>query len=291
MDTLKIGLCCGTLLNAGLIELIETAGRHGFPTITVRPAAFASALEQGYTEKALRRRLTDAGVQVTMVDALTEGLPGLSTLDISDPKLRALLPSDVFFPPDQDTCLHAAEALEASFINVTHFGRKPVPLEEMTGAIGAVCRRARARGLQVALEFVPGTGLPDLVSADVVARSCGEPNCRITLDPWHLDRSGGSVEDVVRLLPGSLAGVQLCDRIPEQPGDVYVPMSGRIMPGEGQLPLVELVRAALANSPAISIEVELFNDELRRLSSDEIAARVASGTKAWCSTFSGQLSY
>lgn len=285
MEKLEIGICCGTLLNASLVELIETAGRHGFPTITVRPASFATALEQGLTEKALRRHLVNAGVRVTMVDALTSGLPGLSTPQISDPELRAHLPPDVFSPPDQETCLRAAEALEAPFVNVTHFGGKPIPLEEMTEAIGAVCRRARARGLQVALEFIPGTGLPDLASAQAVARSCGEPNCRITLDPWHLDRAGGSVEDIARLPPGSLAGVQLCDRLPQPPGTPYVPMTGRLMPGEGRLPLAELVRSALANSPAISIEVELFNSELRKLTSDEIAARVASGVRAWRERF------
>jgi sugar phosphate isomerase/epimerase len=285
VDTLEIGICCGTLLNAGLVELIEIAGRHGFPTITVRPATFASALEQGLTEKALRRLLADAGVRVTMVDAMTAGLPGLSPPQIPDPELRAYLPPDVFSPPDAETCLRAAEALEAPFVNVTHFGGKPTPLEEMTDAIAAVCRRARARGLQVALEFIPGTGLPDLATAHAVARACGEPNCRVTLDPWHLDRAGGSVEDVVSLPAGSLAGVQLCDRIPEPPGTPYVPMSGRLMPGEGQLPLYELVRAALVNSPGISIEVELFNSDLRRLTADEIAARVATGVKAWRERF------
>jgi sugar phosphate isomerase/epimerase len=281
VEALEIGICCGTLLNAGLVELIEIAARHGFPTITVRPATFASALEQGVTEKTLRCLLAEAGIRVTMVDALTAGLPGLSSPQITDPELRSYLPPDVFCPPDEETCLRAAEALEAPFVNVTHFGGRPIPLEQMTEAISAVCRRARARGLQVALEFIPGTGLPDLATAHAVARSCGEPNCRITLDLWHLDRAGGSAEDVARLPPGSLAGVQLCDRIPEPPGTPYVPMSGRLMPGEGRLPLRDLMRAAWANSPGLSIEVELFSAGLRRLTPDEIARRVAAGVRTW----------
>lgn len=137
----------------------------------------------------------------------------------------------------------------------------------------------------MALEFIPGTGVPDLATADTIARSCGEPNCRITLDPWHWDRSSGSVQDVADLPPESLAAIQLCDRIPEPPGTPYVPMSGRVMPGEGRLPLGGLVRAALANSPGLSIEVELFNDEFRGLSPDDAAARVAAGVKAWKSAF------
>jgi sugar phosphate isomerase/epimerase len=281
VDALEIGICCGTLLNAGLVELIEIAARYGFPTITVRPFTFAGALQQGFTDRKLRRLLADAGVRVTMVDALTAGLPGLSPPQITDPELRSYLPPDAFCPPDEETCLRAAEALEAQFVNVTHFGGRPIPLEQMTDAVAGICRRAGRRGLQVALEFIPGTGLPDLATAHAVARNCGEPNCRITLDLWHLDRAGGSAEDVARLPPGSLAGVQLCDRVPEPPGTPYVPMSGRLMPGEGRLPVRDLVRAAWANSPGLSLEVELFNAGLRCLTADEIARRVAVGVQAW----------
>jgi sugar phosphate isomerase/epimerase len=268
-------------MKAGLLELIEIAARRGFPTITVRPATFSAVMEQGVTEAALRQRLKDAGVRVTMIDALTRALPGAAVPDISDATLRAILPDDVFFPPDQETCLRAAEALEAPYLNATHFGGKPVPLEEMAEAVGAICRDAARHGIILALEFVPNTGIPDIGTADRIIRSCGEPNCRITLDPWHLDRSGGSVQDVVDLPPNSIAGIQLCDRVPEPPGTPYVPMSGRRMPGEGQLPLYDLVRAALTNSPGISIEVEVLNDELRELTSDEAAARVAADVRRW----------
>jgi sugar phosphate isomerase/epimerase len=280
-----IGLCCGTVMKAGLIELIEVAARHGFPTITVRPATFAAALEQGFDEKTIRRRLSDAGLRVAMIDALTRDLPGATVADSSDPKLRAIFPEEVFFPPDQETCLRAAAILEAPYLNVTHFGGKPVPLSDMAEAIGAICANAASHGVTLALEFVPGTGIPDIGTADAIAKSCGEPNCRITLDPWHLDRSGGSVQDVVDLAANSLGGVQLCDRVPEPPGTPYVPMTGRCMPGEGQLPLYDLVSAALANSPGISIEAEVLNEELRALTPDEAAARVRAGVQKWRSGF------
>jgi sugar phosphate isomerase/epimerase len=288
MEAPDIGLCCGTVMKAGLFELIEVAARHGFPTITVRPATFAAALDAGFDEKAIRRRLGDAGLRVAMIDALTRDLPGLAPPDASDPKLRALLPDEVFFPPDQATCLRAAAVLEAPSLNVTHFGGKPVPLPEMAEAVGAICANAAAYGVTIALEFVPGTGIPDIATAHAIARSCGEPNCRITLDPWHLDRSGGSVQDVVALAPDAIAGMQLCDRVPEPPGTPYVPMTGRRMPGEGQLPLYDLVSAVLANSPGISIEAEILNEELRALTPDEAAARVWAGLQKWREGFPRQ---
>ena len=181
------------------------------------------------------------------------------------PALRAILPHDAIYPPDEELCLRSAEALEAPFVNVAHFRGHMIPLQQMAEAIGQICRRARTRGLQVALEFIPGTGLPDLSFAQKVIESCGESNCKITLDFWHLDRSGGTIQDILHLTPGIIAGLQLCDRIPPAPGTPYIPMSGRDLPGEGQLPLHDLVRSALTNSPGISAEVEVFKEDLRVL--------------------------
>ncbi len=109
------------LLDATLPELIETAARHGFPTITARPATFAAALKIGFTERSLRKLLADAGVRVTMVDALTKGLPGVPPRETLDPELRAILPFDAIDPPDEETCLRSAEALEAPYVNVSLF--------------------------------------------------------------------------------------------------------------------------------------------------------------------------
>lgn len=283
MEAPRIGLGCATLMSAGLVELIEVAARHGFATITARPAAFTAAIEQGSSEAALRRSLKDAGVTVRMIDALN-CLPGESLLDPADPKFRHL-PREAFFPPDEETCFRAAEALEAPFVNVTHFAQKPAPAEQMVKALGGVCRRAAARGLGITLEFIPGTGLPDVVTTDGLIRACGEGNCGITLDPWHWARSGGTLDDVRGLAAGAFLGMQLCDHRPEPAGTTYTPMSGRLMPGEGALPLVELVRLVTANSPAITIEVEIISDELRAMSLDDAAAHVAAGLERWRQSF------
>jgi sugar phosphate isomerase/epimerase len=281
LDDFEIGLCCGMVLQASLPELIETAARHGFPTITARPYTFAAALERGFTERTLRRLLAETGVRVTMVDALTQGLPGVPPPQSLDPALRSILPPDTLDPPDEETCLRSAEALEARYVNVSLFRGRRVPLAEMAEAVGGLCRRAARRGLKVALEFYPDSGLPDLDYTLAVIQSCGEPNCAITLDTWHLARSGGTAEDVRRMPAGVIAGLQLSDRIAPPPDTPYMPMSGRSMPGEGELPLGEVVRAALANTPGISGEVEVLNAELSALPTDLIAAQTAAAITRW----------
>jgi sugar phosphate isomerase/epimerase len=58
-------------------------------------------------------------------------------------------------------------------------------------------------------------------------------------------------------------------------------MTGRLLPGEGELPLGEIVSAALANSPALTIEVEVFSEELGAMTADAAAARTAAAVAAW----------
>lgn len=284
MEAPEVGLGCATLFAAGLVDMIELAARHGFPTITARPAGFLEAIERGESEQGLKRRLGDAGVAVRVIDGLARALPGKWLLDPDDPALSHL-PREVFHPPSEETCLRAAEVLEAPLLTIAHFGQQPVPADEMVDAVGEVCRRAGMRGIGIALEFVPGTGLPDLATTDRIAHSCGEPNCGILLDPWHWSRSEGTLEDLRALSPGAITSMQLCDRIPEPAGTPYTPMAGRHLPGEGTLPLFELVEAAMANSPGITIDAEIINAELNAMSLDDAAASVATAIAKWQASY------
>jgi sugar phosphate isomerase/epimerase len=279
--SLELGLGTGNFLTASLPELIDLAARHGFPTVTVRPMAVLQALEGGLSEKALRRLFTDAGVRPTLLDGLSSALPGVPPPESMDPAMRALLPMDALYPPDEETCFRCAELLQLPVINVIHYRGPELPLEQMADAVGALCDRAKARGFVVALEFVPTTGLRNLPFTQAVIAASGASNCGITLDFFHLDRTGGTAADIRKLPPGLIANIQVSDRTPPPPGTPYKPLTGRKLPGEGQLPLRELITAALENSPEATIDIEVLNEELRGLPMDEAAARLAAAGKAW----------
>ena len=55
-------------------------------------------------------------------------------------------------------------------------------------------------------------------------------------------------------------------------------MFGRLLPGEGELPLVPLLRDLLGREPGLTVGVEVFSEELKALTPQEAAARVASST-------------
>jgi sugar phosphate isomerase/epimerase len=103
----------------------------------------------------------------------------------------------------------------------------------------------------------------------------------VLLDTWHFARSGGGVADIEALPPGSIGAFQLSDRTLPAPGAAYVPMTGRKLPGEGELPLAAILAACIANSPEITAEIEVFSEELRNLPLDDAAARAAGAVGAW----------
>ena len=133
MRHVEVGLCWGTLQKARLLELIEAAGAHGFPTLSVRPQMVLGTLERGLDAAALRRRLDDAGVRVRVIDAIGGDLPGASA---GGPAGWA--------PTSSAECFRAAEAAGAPIVNVCHYkfeGEQP-GLAEMTDAVGAITRDA-----------------------------------------------------------------------------------------------------------------------------------------------------
>jgi sugar phosphate isomerase/epimerase len=272
LQDLEIGLCWGTLQRARLIALIEAAGRHGFPTLSIRPDQVAACLESGLGAAGLRRRLRDAGVRVRVIDAMS-GLPG-------QPPAEGAPEGS---PPatNEDLCYQAAEIVEAPIVNLTHYQGVPTPKPQLVDAVGEICARARRRGFDIVLEFIPDTGLSSVKLAFEVLQAIAAPNLAILLDPWHWSRSGGALDDLRRLPPGAIGAFQLCDRTAPPPGTPYVPMSGRDLPGEGELPLHELTRIALANNPRLTAEIEVFSEDLRGLAVDDAAARVAAAVQAW----------
>jgi sugar phosphate isomerase/epimerase len=277
MTALAVGLCFGTIHQANLIEMIEVAARYGFPTLQVPPDLYFACRDEGMTAVALRKRLSDAGVQVRLIDAVTAGIPGMRTEPVQFRGRK--MPRW-----DAADCLAVNDALEASVLNLSHYQGEAVPLAEMADAIGKVSRLAAGHGVTLVLEFVPDSGIPTIHDAQEIAAACGETNCKILLDTWHLARGGHGAGDVAALPAGAIGAIQLSDRIEPPPGSAYVPMTGRLLPGEGELPLGEIVAAALTNSPDVTIEVEVFSEELAALSADAAAARTAMAVRAWRET-------
>ena len=249
-------LCWGTVAATSLDGLAEAGAAGGFDAISAMPAM---ALGAG----------RPSTPPVSYVDALLGALPGSPPLDAIEPGYRR------FFEPGTDNCFRAAALTGASVLNVAHFLGGPAPLTEMIDAFGTLCTRAEHEGLALTLEFIPGSGIPDLATALAIVIGTGAPNAGVLVDTWHLSRSGGTVADLAAAPAGTLTAIQVSDRRTSTAEGTYVPMSDRLLPGAGDLPLAAIVEAIRANSGDPIVSVEVFSSVLAALPPADAARQAA----------------
>ncbi|MDP3675734.1 MAG: sugar phosphate isomerase/epimerase [Novosphingobium sp.] len=116
---------------------------------------------------------------------------------------------------------------------------------------------AQARGMLATIEFAPMQSVATLDDAlDLIAK-VAQPNFRLLVDAMHFFRSGGTVSQLAALDPALIGYAQLCDVPREGAGDyANEAMFGRLVPGEGELPLAAFVAALPAGIP-IGLEVPM----------------------------------
>jgi sugar phosphate isomerase/epimerase len=125
------------------------------------------------------------------------------------------------------------------------------------------------------IEFMVFRGIATLDDAMRVVGLAGHPNLGICVDALHLQRSGGTPESVSRIDSRLISCVQLCDAPAAAPAPQDIPREaryGRLYPGEGALPLRELLAVVPAGHP-LSIEVPCAAPKLSVAERADKAAR------------------
>lgn len=116
---------------------------------------------------------------------------------------------------------------------------------------------AAERGLEFAIEFSPVLTIRSLAEALAAVRHIGEGRASVVIDSLHFFRSGGAVRQIADLDPILIGHVQLADGPTRAAGDYLTEaMSGRMVPGQGELPLREFVDA-LPRGVILGLEVPL----------------------------------
>lgn len=115
---------------------------------------------------------------------------------------------------------------------------------------------AAQRGIQTVVEPVPGLTIGDLPTALAAREHVGRPEFRLLIDTMHLVRSGSSAADVAAIDPEHIGYAQLNDTTLRPRIDNYMEeaMFERMVPGEGELPLRDILSAL---SPDVVIEIEV----------------------------------
>ncbi|GEC34803.1 sugar phosphate isomerase [Sinorhizobium fredii USDA 205] len=121
------------------------------------------------------------------------------------------------------------------------------------------CALAARYGMSVDIENMGWRTVRTFRDSVAVVNSCGAENAGVLVDGIHFFRNGASIDEL-RANAGKIKHVQLCDVRGPAPktSDAMIAeaRSGRLAPGEGELPLKDLW-AATEYGAAISVEVPL----------------------------------
>ena len=122
----------------------------------------------------------------------------------------------------------------------------------------ALCDLAAQFAISVDLECMPWRSVSSVPVALRLVETAGRRNSGVLIDALHLSRSGGSPETVKVVPPDLIQSAQLCDARAARPQTndeiVLEARSQRLLPGEGALPLQELI-GVLPDHTVLSVEV------------------------------------
>jgi sugar phosphate isomerase/epimerase len=157
---------------------------------------------------------------------------------------------------------------------------------------------AADHGLTLNIEFLPGSGVPDLTATARLIEAVDRPNLGIILDPWWWGRGadGPDWDALAEVPPDWITVVQLNDVPDAHQGDPRLDrMADRLFPGEGVVDLVRMLETLhdLGARPIVAAEV-LAPRALAQLGMAEHAARqfqaaAAVIQKHWASVASRRL--
>jgi len=228
------------MINAHPLQLIEAAACGGFSHCGIRLVAprvgdpLVDVLSEAGAIGAIRRKLSDSGVKLLDIEAIWLS-PGTD--------VRSLLPA-----------LEAAAELGGRFVLVVGNDENE---ERLRVNLAALCALAEPLGLKIMLEFITYCSVNSLGGAAATVNAVGAGNLGLLIDALQFFRSGATSRDVAPYDPSLFSYVQICDGRSEAPQTIderrREAREDRLLPGEGQLPVKELLAALPAHIP-ISLE-------------------------------------
>lgn len=221
---------CNAPLVGGAMEIsgdqfktiIDATADAGFSRASLWAFHHMAALADGVSSDRIRGWHSDRGISVPIVESLI----GWETGDREAIERQCGPIFDV-------ATLYEAKAVAGVVL------ASDIDFDAATTGLAELAKMAGERGLNVCIEWLPWTGLPDLKSAWKLVRDAGAENLGLVVDAWHwLRQPGGPDEATLRSIPGErIHCVQLDDTTLAATGDdaMLESMTNRLLPGEGEV--------------------------------------------------------
>ncbi len=224
-------LAAGSMLDLDAFALVDVAADAGFDGVGLRVSGPHAVSDP----QLLRQHAMDRGVSIA---------------DVEVHRITAGTRAD-----DAATLVEAAEELGARAVLVVS------DLADDTSTLAqlaTLAERCRAHGLRLGLEYMAWTNPREPMAALEMARAAG---CELVVDLLHHVRVGAGTDALDAIAAAGVLGwVQICDAVV---GDVpmdhaallHEARHARLLPGEGSLPLRDLLRHVPADT-VVSVEVQ-----------------------------------
>jgi sugar phosphate isomerase/epimerase len=175
------------------------------------------------------RRCSDTGLAVLDVEAVRLGPRAAGTRGT----------------PEYGPVLEAAGELGARYVNAIC---DDPDLSRLSDSFARLVAAAAQYGIRAVVEFMAYRSVATLEQAVAIAARSGGGG--ILVDALHVQRCGVRLAALRAVDPGLFSYVQLCDAPLRAPADpLREARAGRLLPGEGELPLLDLLDALPGGIP------------------------------------------
>lgn len=269
-------LWSGVVRRYPLAEQIRVAANAGFDKLTVPYDVYRRHREAGISADEMLARAADSGIVLDFLDGFGSWLPQRYPRD-APAWIREML--DCSSEQGLDMCTRLGLK---NIVALGYFEPGAFDQFELIDHFGAFCEKANAIGVRVDLEFIPHFGIRTLSDAWNIVGRAARPNGGILLDTWHFMRSNPDVALLEAIPSGTIVNLQLADG-PLKPRGATIDEDAvlyREMPGEGQLPIIEMLKILLKKGEIQSVGPELFYLTDDRPNAEEASRNAARATEA-----------
>jgi sugar phosphate isomerase/epimerase len=207
----------------------------------------------------MKRILDDNGMKHVEVEFLTDWFLTGEKRARSDERRRMLLT--------------AAEALQAKQVKVGDFDHETCPFDRLVESFAGLCADAAEHGTSIAFEPMEAAVVSTLEDSLRMASESGAKNGGIMLDIWHVVDRAWSLDEVSRISPRFLMGIELNDARMEGARIRRDDANPRTFCGEGDFDIRGFVRAVRRSGYDGPWGVEVIGEDLLAMPLPELAER------------------
>ena len=267
---MRLGFNGATTQTANLATDIRVAGEAGYDVIELRDGKLNQFLTHGSLDN-VRRMLRETGIVAWTINAIDRvGVDGAVGTARAVARCRELS--------------RYAQAIECPWVLVVPGptdGRTDAQvMKDTTAALREMADAAAEFGVSVAFEFMgfPWAAVRDVAGAWAVVQEANRPNLGIIVDTAHFYAGSSTLESIREVDPKRLVVLHIND-VEDVPKPAITD-GHRLYPGEGVIPLQDILGAVRATGWDGVLSVELFREEYWQRDPLVVAREAKSSTVA-----------